>query len=648
MAEPLRQPLLGGYAQEDEDGAMEATMYHTMSEHVAPQRKGGQDAPPTQLGGAAAASGRPGAAAKDGELEAAFTMPHAADKYELEDAALFVFEGEHFLRFRFHPTSREQRAAFRLLHFSTYNAMYLLEVFFGVLLMALALVENPRTFDLPRGLVKALEVLCYVFLAANLHLRATASAGWRNYLTSAGNIGRVAALLLCIGEFAVASALGDSSDYLRPLRVLRPYFFMDAHLLAQVRRVLTDLVHTLWVILDMVLLLFVYVLIWSIFGLYLFTNHEDNNYFDNLKDSFVNLFVSLTTSNYPDIMMPAFARSRYYAFFFVLYMGFGMYFVLNLFLALVYERYTHKETVKFKLMLLHQRRALRRAFCIAAGGPDHELGLEAFVRLMQIYKPHLPRKDVLLAFEYMDRIDISAEGSRNKTLCLEEFYRLFEALKLSWELDERATMGATYKLRPLYSSPALQQLQERLAWVESPYFEYGIRFLIFLNFIIVVVRAALSEEDKSNTQKPYEYVFLSVYVVEAMLKLFVMGTKAYFARRWNVFDFSIVFASLVGVIVQSFLSTGSSAKFGVLLRTLRLTRLLRVRETFRHVLTTMAFLTRNLLRYVLVLICVNYIFGVIGMNAFYHTVSTCTAAECGAYFDPSGGHYQLINFDNIM
>lgn len=47
------------------------------------------------------------------------------------------------------------------------------------------------------------------------------------------------------------------------------------------------------------------------------------------------MFICITTANFPDVGMVAFHNSSFAPLFFVIYMALGLYFVLNLFLALV-------------------------------------------------------------------------------------------------------------------------------------------------------------------------------------------------------------------------------------------------------------------------------------------------------------------------
>ena len=60
---------------------------------------------------------------------------------------------------------------------------------------------------------------------------------------------------------------------------------------------------------------------------------------DTLGDSFFEMMVLMTTSNYPDVMLPAYQRKRVYCLFFVIYLLLGMFIILNLMLAIIYSNF---------------------------------------------------------------------------------------------------------------------------------------------------------------------------------------------------------------------------------------------------------------------------------------------------------------------
>jgi hypothetical protein len=118
---------------------------------------------------------------------------------------------------------------------------------------------------------------------------------------------------------------------------------LDAFGAAGVRRVLYQILRTAIVVFEMIILLLVYVLIWSVLAFYFFgpaatktaEKLQESSYFDTFDRTYVSLFVAITTANYPDVTMVSYHNNYAAALFFVLYVGLGLYFVLNLFLAMV-------------------------------------------------------------------------------------------------------------------------------------------------------------------------------------------------------------------------------------------------------------------------------------------------------------------------
>ena len=54
------------------------------------------------------------------------------------------------------------------------------------------------------------------------------------------------------------------------------------------------------------------------------------------------MFVLLTTSNFPDVMLPSYGQSRRYAIFFITYLVIGLFMLLNMLLAIFYSNYQER------------------------------------------------------------------------------------------------------------------------------------------------------------------------------------------------------------------------------------------------------------------------------------------------------------------
>lgn len=86
--------------------------------------------------------------------------------------------------------------------------------------------------------------------------------------------------------------------------------------------------------------IFLYVFYFAWMGNRLFAGTiEGVENFSGLNDSFFYMFVLLTTSNFPDVMLPAYAQKRRYSVFFIVYLVIGLFMLMNLLLAIFYSNY---------------------------------------------------------------------------------------------------------------------------------------------------------------------------------------------------------------------------------------------------------------------------------------------------------------------
>ncbi len=92
--------------------------------------------------------------------------------------------------------------------------------------------------------------------------------------------------------------------------------------------------------LQMVIFIGFYIIYFGFLGMRVFRGSvEGVSYFDTYVDSIFNMFTLLTTSNYPDIMLPAYSFSRILCVFFVTFLMLGLFLILNILMALFYNNY---------------------------------------------------------------------------------------------------------------------------------------------------------------------------------------------------------------------------------------------------------------------------------------------------------------------
>ena len=93
----------------------------------------------------------------------------------------------------------------------------------------------------------------------------------------------------------------------------------------------------------MVLFIITYVFYFSWMGNRLFSGTiEGVQSFSTLPDAFFYMVVLLTTSNYPDVMMPSYSDSRINSIFFITFLVIGLFLLMNLLLAIFYAKYQER------------------------------------------------------------------------------------------------------------------------------------------------------------------------------------------------------------------------------------------------------------------------------------------------------------------
>ncbi|KAF2987789.1 hypothetical protein EK904_015202, partial [Melospiza melodia maxima] len=255
-------------------------------------------------------------------------------------AAAFVSDAQYNRNIPF-KTSPE---AVRLYHLYNHWMMRTATYFFIFLNLSLALFEEPAVYPLPFLATSVLEVLCLlVFLGRLTHFAKVTlhNVFWKD----TKNICIMVAILLSLtdlGIYGVLRLYGVRS--IRWSRIVRPIFLINFAESRQIRRAFRSIRNTLPEITYVFLLFMFSLLMFSLMALKLFAERnlqtaEGLPYFRNYLEIVFDLYVLVTTANSPDVMMPAFDFSSWYALFFIAFVIVNTYIFMSLFLAVVYNNY---------------------------------------------------------------------------------------------------------------------------------------------------------------------------------------------------------------------------------------------------------------------------------------------------------------------
>ncbi|GBP62933.1 Two pore calcium channel protein 1 [Eumeta japonica] len=557
------------------------------------------------------------------------------------EAAIYLEEGLNNEKFDSHPSSPEELPAYLRVHNPWYHGLDLLA---SLVLILLAFTEDPAVpaFMLPVWAHGTIEILALAVIGIELHLKLK-WIGWSTILKHKRTMMKGITLLIMLLEAVVV--LCRQSSHFRVTRALRPIFLVDTRHCGGVRRFIRQILQSLPPILDMLGLLMFFVATYSLLGYYLFSDHIDNGHFKTISDSFVSMFVLLTTANFPDVMMPSYAKSKWYAVFFILYIITVLYVLMNLMLAVVYEAFTRIEREKCRALLLHRRCATRHAFrlLVSRRAPD-VVRLRHFSGLMRHYAPHISGLDVYLMFKQLNQ---SGSGGLSRS----EFAGLYEVFALRW--------GAQASRAPWYSSSPLEPIGRMAATaVRWPYFEYLIYALIVGNGLAMLIRVCQAAGDLQSSAKLLcaswdTWLFLTLFLIEAGIRMMASGLRNYVESGWNVFDLSVTLLALMGAVM---LTIAPTLFIVVMFRPLRLMRLYKLKKRYRDVFGTLVLLSPLMSSAGCVMLVMYYFFAIIGMELFAgKDLKNCcqdtTVKDFYIYSENSStalGYYYLNNFENLI
>lgn len=164
---------------------------------------------------------------------------------------------------------------------------------FSIVLLLLAVAESPAVdkFYLPVAIHTTLELVSLGVIGVELALKLR-WIGWATILKHKRTM--VKGVTLCIMVLESIIVLVRQSSHFRVTRALRPIFLVDTRACGAVRRFIRQILQSLPPILDMLVLLMFFVCSYALMGYFLFS--QQNMYFKTLFDSFVSMFVLLTTA----------------------------------------------------------------------------------------------------------------------------------------------------------------------------------------------------------------------------------------------------------------------------------------------------------------------------------------------------------------
>lgn len=190
---------------------------------------------------------------------------------------------------------------------------------------------------LPQWATVTIEIFCLAIILAFSYMRNQ----YREHDVSSKKswIAQIVLSAISILDIVVCFVLtGQKYNYPWVAAMIRPFYLVISI------RVLREYAKRYFLVIKdstpMVLFIVVYILYFAWMGQRLFSGTlEGVQYFDTFGNSVFNMLVLMTTSNFPDIMLPAYQRDRVACLYFIIYLLVGLFLMMNLLLAIFYSNF---------------------------------------------------------------------------------------------------------------------------------------------------------------------------------------------------------------------------------------------------------------------------------------------------------------------
>jgi len=431
----------------------------------------------------------------------------------------------------------------------------------------------------------------------------------------------------------VAGMTGDIA--IRFSRYFRPVYLVCCW--EPLRRWAVHVGKTVYKLRDLVLCVGIVLSLYSLMALILFsevTYYTDLPFqnFRNIFNSFIALYVLITTQNYSEMVYPAYNSDPYhnselFFFFFATFVVVFVLFLANLGLPKIYWTLKVEQRKQALESRLLERFALLLSFRCVDCHKRGFINLDQFRNLLRSYRGDL--FDPQTGYErdvYMGVTDWMFEKMANVhpgRIAMDEFFSICEvimtkfdpavpplpqeALAPAWHQRERARFRGMFQSRwaEIISLVALLLTMFFLAFYGSPYFN-------------------------KNSLRNFSYFMIFAFSFEVTLKLWAFGWSLFFSKAENILDASIMSAALFSSLVYFFSPSSSSIKHseiaantGLLFLTLRGIRLFPKFEMFHKFSAAFKVFPFFLNTTALALLFL-YAWAILGMQLFAYKSTTTT------------------------
>lgn len=427
----------------------------------------------------------------------------------------------------------------------------------------------------------------------------------------------------------------------------------------------------------LLLVFFIFIMVFAAYGPFIFNLqkvHSDDVanqlYFNTYGDALWSVFVAITSSCYPNQIMPGYRDHREFFFYFVPFIFMGQFGMLNLILVFVFIDFNKANKEKAdvlkstrKVLLYHAFSALDTAGVGFVSKDKIRLLLkEIFTYYTDFHKlfgvPSHTKQELLIEI-----LDMDEDG----VISLSDFLTILDVVKISIK------QASSTKLHDLNDEPStLTCLDQRLPFnVKVPLCVAGLlarvnyKYVdVFIDFVVaslIILHIMLNTNNVKGYAKISASIFIFIILLmisEMVFKLSTLGWKAYRLRWRNKIDGSITVLLIILTIIGAALTDARMntivTRVVIMIRVLLFPRNLHTvfpSYGFKNVTRSLRGIVRSI--YILgeVFLCMFFAFSSIGILLFGGTIakiSECTANYDAINYSPFGQNgFWALNFNDF-
>jgi hypothetical protein len=359
-----------------------------------------------------------------------------------------------------------------------------------------------------------------------------------------------------------------------------------------------------------------------------------NQGFESFSNSMYTSFVTMTTGNLPDVMIPSYSQSAWFLLLWIPFMFLAGIIFTNVILAQVYNIYSDCGKTRFKTAAKQRKRGITKVFrqlndMRPAQGSrgDAAITIEEFgycVRELRAFKKmDLDESFIKLIFSALD-------DDGNNVLTAKEFEDMVDVLQYSFSVTSRDGWLRA-KLRGTNSGKMFDSLMDKTKGEEAEDQSMGARFddshfdrfvdnVLLANTAWIIIQSVF---DLNDMHEPNWFIYVDVffsfiYVFDVAFKVSYWSWGEYWFYYANRFDFIVaaVLAGAATIFLSPIVISRDVLRYLNMLRLLRMLKFLSSLDIFSTMCNIIAHMIVNCAQVIMLNSLAIYLWAWIGTTLF--------------------------------